>query len=307
MYFSNKEEIEFLTASWKGERLEDGRPKVSQDLLNRLRNLTLEEAWGGIFRDGYKYNFQGDFLRTNPDPNFKLVGRAVTATMVPTRPDLHEVMMKQGLEVEKRRGTYNQWVIDSLVEDDVLVVDFFDKIRDGTFVGGNLSTAIRTRTKNGGAVLWGGIRDMEQIVKIEGLQILYRGEDPTGIAEYIMTGLNRVSRIGGATVLPGDVVFATMAGVLFIPAHMIEKVVIGAEKSHVRDIFGFLRLKQGVYNTSQVDTMWTVAMMEDFVNWIKTDPQGEPYRHLEWEEDMERAKEFDAKREEMLRNPTTAT
>jgi len=35
-------------------------------------------------------------------------------------------------------------IIQTLVEDDVLVVDFFDKVRDGTFVGGNLSTAIKT-------------------------------------------------------------------------------------------------------------------------------------------------------------------
>lgn len=297
MYFSNKDEILFLTQKWEGERLPDGRPKVPAEVLQRLRGLTLEEAWGAIYGKGYKYQFQGNFLRTNPDPNYRLVGRAVTVTLMPTRPDLQEIYTKQGIENEGRRGAFNQWVIDSLVEDDVLVVDFFDKVRDGTYVGGNLSTAIRTRTKQGGAVLWGGVRDLEQIVKIEGLQIMYRGEDPTAIAEYVMTGMNGACRIGGAVCIPGDVVFATQSGVLFIPAHLVEGVVESAEKSHVRDIFGFDRLKSGTYTTSQIDRGWTGAMMEDFVNWIATDERGTPYRHLNWDKETEEAKKRDSEAE----------
>ncbi|MCL2539353.1 MAG: RraA family protein [Oscillospiraceae bacterium] len=276
----------------------DGRPLVSRDLLERLRALTLEEAWSTIYKQGYKYQFQGGFLRTNPDPDHRLVGRAVTATMMPTRPDLHELLMRQGSENEGRRGTFNQWVIDSLAEDDVLVVDFFDKIRDGTFVGGNLSTAVRTRTVRGGAVFWGGIRDMEQVVKIDGLQIMFRGEDPTPIAEYVMTGLNTPTRIGGAVCLPGDVVYASQSGVLFIPAHLAEEVVVNAEKSHVRDIFGFTRLKEGVYTSAQIDRGWTTEIFGDFIDWIKTSPDAVPFAHLSWESEREEAVEEDKRRNE---------
>lgn len=42
-----------------------------------------------------------------------------------------------------------QWVIDSLTEEDVVVADMYDKIYKGTFLGGNLATAIKTRTKTG--------------------------------------------------------------------------------------------------------------------------------------------------------------
>ena len=107
------------------------------------------------------------------------MGRAVTGVYVPMRPDLNDCLLKYGHEEEGRRGYFNQWVIVSLVEDDVVVVDMFDKIFQGTYVGGNLSTAIKTRTKRGGAVIWGGIRDMEQIVKIAGINVYYRGIDPT--------------------------------------------------------------------------------------------------------------------------------
>jgi len=293
MTFSCKEEIAFLTPLWKGERMPDGRPMVPAGVLARLRRLTLEEAWGLIYRQGYKYQFQGDFMRTNPDPGCRLVGRAVTATLMPTRPDLYDLLMHQGTQVEGRRGTFNQWVIDSLVEDDVVVVDFFDKIRDGTFVGGNLSTAVKSRTQRGGAVLWGGIRDMEQIVKIEGLQIMFRGEDPTGIAEYVMTGLNTPCRIGGAVCLPGDVVYASQSGVLFIPAHLAEEVAINAEKSHIRDVFGFICLKTGRYSTAQIDRPWTSAIFNDFMDWFAGAPEAEPYAHLNWDEDRLAAAEAD--------------
>ena len=119
--------------------------------------MTLEELWKPIFLKGYITQFEGD-LKTLHDDGRKLIGRAVTATYVPTRPDLHEVMFGVGAE-EGRKGNYNQWVIDSLVEGDVVVVDMYDKIYKGTFLGGNLTTAIKTRTKTGGGVIWGGSAD----------------------------------------------------------------------------------------------------------------------------------------------------
>lgn len=164
MKFNCKEDIIQITPLWKGERMEDGRPKVSADVLRRLRKITLEEAWGPLWTKGYKYQFEGEFRTTHPGTT--LVGRAVTGVMVPMRPDLNDYLLKYGHEEEGRKGYFNQWIIDSLVEDDVVVVDMFDKIFQGTYVGGNLSTAIKTRTKRGGAVIWGGIRDLEQIVKI---------------------------------------------------------------------------------------------------------------------------------------------
>lgn len=104
-----------------------------------------------------------------------------------------------------------------------------------------------------------------------------------------MTGFNVPCRIGKATCLPGDVVLGTISGVIFIPSHLAEEVVVGAEKSHVRDIFGFQRLHEKVYTTAQIDTKWTYAMWQDFVNWAKEDPRAEEYRHLTWDEELEEA------------------
>ena len=289
MFFNDPETIIRLTPEWKGERLPDGRPKVSEDILRRMRKITFEEAWGPLWNLGYRYNWETNFRMSHGSD--VLVGRAVTAVMVPKRPDLDKALMDIGIKEEGHKGFYNQWVIDNLVEDDVVVVDLYDKIFEGTYVGGNLSTAIKTRTKRGGAVIWGGVRDLQQIVKIDGLQIYYRGVDPTGIGNCSMTGYNMPCRIGEAICMPGDVVLGTISGVIFIPAQHAEMVVENAEKSHVRDIFGFDRLKSKTYTTAQIDTQWTVAMYEDFINWFNTDPRAEEYRHLTWEKELEEARE----------------
>ena len=287
MKFDCREDIIQLTPLWKGERYENGRPKVSDDILRRMRNITLEEAWGPLWSKGYRNQFQGDFRIVHPGK--KLVGRAVTTVMVPLRPDLHETLMKYGHEQEGRRGFFNQWVVDQLGEDDVVIVDLFDKIFQGTYVGGNLSTAIATRTKRGGAVVWGGVRDLEQILEIQGSNTFYRGNDPTGIGEVTMTGMNVPCRIGNAICLPGDVVLGTQSGVIFIPPHLAEEVVVNAEKSHIRDVWGFIRLDEKTYSTAQIDTPWTVPMWEDFIHWFETDPQAAEYRHLEWAEELNEA------------------
>lgn len=288
MQFNCKEDIIQITAAWKGERFDDGRPRVPDDVLRRLRGITFEEAWGPMHQKGYPRQYECHFRATQPGR--QLVGRAVTCVMVPQREDLNAAMLEQGQKCENRSGTFNQWVIDNLVEDDVVVVDLFDKIVNGTFVGGNLSTAIASRTKNGGAVIWGGIRDYEQIVKIENFQCFFRGVDPNGIGEITMVGINIPCRIGAATCLPGDVVLGTISGVIFIPPHLAEEVCINAEKSHLRDIFGFKRLEERVYTTAQIDTAWTYDMMKDFVSWAANAPEAEPYRHLEWSDELEKAR-----------------
>lgn len=288
MKFDNPEDIVQLTPLWQGERFANGRPKVAAEVLRRLRRITLEEAWGPLWSRGYHYQFEGDLKIVHPDRI--MVGRAVTAVMVPLRPDLHQTLLSYGHEREGRRGFFNQWVIDALEEDDVAVVDMFDKIYQGTYVGGNLSTAISARTKQGGAVIWGGIRDNQQIVKIDNINVYYRGSDPTAIADVTMVGMNVPARIGRAVCLPGDVVLGTPSGVMFIPAHLAEITAVHAEKSQVRDIFGFVRLRERVYTTAQIDSTWSLAMWQDFLGWFEQDETALPYRHLTWNEELEEAR-----------------
>ena len=82
-----------------------------------------------------------------------------------------------------------------------------------------------TRQRPAALVVWGGIRDLEQIQGIDGIQIYYRGVDPTPIRDFVMNGFNTPVMIGGAVCLPGDVVFGYGGGVIFIPSHMVKTVI----------------------------------------------------------------------------------
>jgi len=281
LHFNDKEEIIAATSQWKGERLPDGRPYVPDKYMEALRGMTLEEVWKPIFVKGYENQFEGR-LQTLHHDGRKLIGRAVTCTFCPTRPDLHENMLAIG-EQEGRKGNYNQWVMDGLGKGDVVVVDLYNKVYKGTFLGGNLTTALSARTGNGGGVIWGGIRDVEQMMKVEGVQVYYRGIDPTPIREVVMTGFNTVCRIGNAVCLPGDIVFGAGGGVLFIPSHLVAEVVDGAEKTHVKDIFGFEMISQNIFTTAQIDrNVWTREMLDMLTNYIQRSPKCEKYRNLDW-------------------------
>lgn len=285
MKFNDSEVIRELTKEWKGERFADGRPKVPDSVLERLSNMTTEEIYIALVNKGYKLQFEGALKMVHPEK--RLIGRAVTAVMVPSRPDVHMALLEHGRNNENRKGFFNQWVLETLVEKDVLVVDMCDQILYGTYVGGNLSTVIQERTKTGGAVIWGGIRDLEQIVKIPNIQIFYRGIHPSPIGDVMMTGMNVPTRIGQAVCMPGDVVVGTISGVIFIPAHLAEYVASTAEKSHIRDVFGFERLRTKTYTAAQIDAAWSREMMEDFLSWLQTSPEGENYKHLDWSEELE--------------------
>ena len=292
MKFNDRDEIMALTPLWHGERFPDGRPRVPDKYLEAMQGMTLEELWKPIFTQGYITQFEGD-LHTLHDDGRKLIGRAVTATYVPTRPDLFDVAMATGA-AEGRKGTFNQWVVDSLVGGDVAVIDMYDKIYKGTFLGGNLTTAIKKRTGNGGAVIWGGIRDVEQMKKVEGVQVYYRGIDPTPIREFIIKDFNGVTRIGKATVLPGDIVFGAGGGVLFIPAHLVPEVVDGAAKTHIKDDFGFEMITADKFTTAQIDkNTWSEEMLDMLMDFIKNDPRGEKYRDLDWSHEYDLARNGD--------------
>jgi regulator of RNase E activity RraA len=264
MKFNNREDIIQLTPLWKGDRFDDGRPRVPDDILRRMEFVTTEEAWGVCWQKGYQFQFEGNWINLHPERI--LVGRAVTGVFVPKRPDLHDYLMQYGHEQEGRVGEMNSWVIQTLVKDDVIVIDLFGKVYKGTFSGGNLSTAIAARTGRG-QVIYGGIRDAQQVLKIPDFCTFCKGIDPTGIADVTLVGLNVPCRIGQAICMPGDVVLGTYTGVVFIPPHLAQEVVEYSEDLRLREAFGFQRLREGVYTSSQMDTAWTPEIEADFANW----------------------------------------
>ena len=298
MIFYTREEVIAMTPLWKGERFEDGRPKVADRYLDALYSMTLEELWKPIFVQGYENNFVSikplhPEFKEDGTVNRKMIGRAVTAMYAPTRPDYAQAQF-EAAKANGLTGTPNQWVIDHLQPRDVMVVDMYDKIYKGTFLGGNLTTALHNKTGNGGAVIWGGIRDIEQMHKVPDVQVYYRGVDPTPIRDFAMTGYNTPVRIGdgreAAICLPGDVVYGCSGGVLFIPPHLVEEVVDGGAKTQVKDMFGFEMITQNKFTTAQIDkNTWTKEMIDMLMEFIRTDERAAAYRELDWSREYDMA------------------
>jgi regulator of RNase E activity RraA len=260
------EDLIELTKLSPFERFPDGRPRVPDDLLERMKLVTTEEAWSVLRNHGYARQFEGQWMETHPGTI--TVGRAVTAQFVPHRPDLHDAIQQAGLaEGRGKVGGQNSWIIESLQLGDVMVVDIFGKIKDGTVVGDNLGTAVRTLTR-AGAVIHGGIRDYQGLILLEDVNFYIRGVDPTAIADVTLAGINIPIRIGGVTVLPGDIVLGTPTGVIFIPPHLAQEVVERSEAIRVRDEFGKLRLGEGKYTSGEIDVpTWREDIEADFVAW----------------------------------------
>ena len=267
MELNTKQSIIDLTPDDTYPRDKYGRPLVPDEILERMKKVTTEEAWGVLQSNGYHHQFEGDWLNLHPDRI--LVGRAVTGRFVPTRPDLNDVIDAEG-KANGRIGGQNSWVIDTLVKDDVIVIEMFGKVVFGTFAGDNLATAINTNTQGAGMVVDGGMRDYQRVVELPDFNGFVKGLDPTPIRDVTLTEINGPVRIGHTTVLPGDVVLGTPTGVIFIPPHLAGAVVERSEAVRLRDYFGQLRIREGVYTPGEVDRKWSEEMEADFEEWKKS-------------------------------------
>lgn len=260
------DQVKIYTPDWKGERSPDGRPKVTDRLLERLKNISMEEAWGYLRNKGYQNQYEGDWQVLRPDS--VMVGRVVTAQYMPMRPDVDNLVKTQGKK-EGRIGGTNSWPIDVLSEGDVYVADSYGKIVDGTLIGDNLGNSIYAHSHRG-VIFYGSVRDVEGLEEINGFNAWIKGSDPSYIQQMMLTGINVPIRIGRATVLPGDVVLAKKTGTIFIPASMLEDLVLSSEFIELKDEFGHLRLREKKYTPGQIDQQWSDEIKKDFLQWLDT-------------------------------------
>ncbi|MFM2145845.1 MAG: hypothetical protein RL732_681 [Bacteroidota bacterium] len=279
-----REELLYLTAAWQGERFPDGRPKVSDQLIERARKIGIEEAWQILNNEGYKNQFEGNWKMVHEE--VPVIGRAVTARFIPSRPDL-ELQIKDRGKAQGRKGNTNAWPIEVLQKGDVYVAEAFGKIAQGTLIGDNLGTSIFTKTGNG-VIFDGAARDLSGLAKIPGFNAYVRDFHPSFLEDVVLAGLNTPIRVGRAIVMPGDLVLSEREGVLFIPAHLAEKVIATAEFISVRDRFSKDMLTSGTYNAGQIDNQWTEEIKNSFLDWISKHPNEPQIRRAELEKFLEK-------------------
>jgi len=268
---STPEYVKSLTSKWEGERFADGRPKVSDNILERLQNCTLEQIWGYLGNKGYHNQVEKNWIILKPGET--MVGRVVTAQFMPARPDLDTLVRSQGkTEGRSQHGGINIWPIDILTRGDIYVADGYGKIKDGTLIGSSLGNAIYGKTGKG-VIFYGSIRDMQELKDTKGFNAWIKGNDPSYIKDMTPTSINAPIRIGEVTVFPGDVVFANDYGVVFIPAYLIEGLVTASEMTGLRDEFERYMLQLGKYPSGEVHGDWSEKIKDEFRAWFAKYPK----------------------------------
>lgn len=262
------EQMLAYTQQYDGERFADGRPKVSDAILERMKRVTCEQAWTVLREHGYECQYQGKWVVTHENP--VLVGRAVTCNFIPHRPDLADAVNSEAKE-QGLAGRDKHWVMDRLEWGDVVVADLMDRQIGGGFIGDNLANMIHDKTGTG-CVVWGGTRDLAGVLELESFVVFNRNWDPSTSGSYdrtMVVGYNTPIAIGRAAVMAGDVVLGLREGVVFVPAHLALEVVETAELIQLKDAFGFSRLKAGVYTAGQIDAAWAEEISRDFYGWVR--------------------------------------
>jgi regulator of RNase E activity RraA len=263
-----REELIFLTSEWKGERFPDGRPKIPDALLERAKHIMIDDAWTVLKNEGYLNQYEGGWKTVN---DTLMTGRAVTAMYMPSRPDVEKNIKSRGA-TQGRTGNTNAWPIDILTQGDLYVADAFGKISGGGIMGATLANSILSKSGNG-VVFDGAARDLQEIRNIPGFNAFVRDFHPSFTEEMVLMGLNTPIRIGNAMVLPGDLVIATIEGVLFVPAHLAEEVVSVSEFVIRKDQFGFEMVRTNRYSTGEIDSQWTDEIKTSFLEWLKKHPE----------------------------------
>lgn len=247
MFRFTREQMIRYTPKNPFDRFPDGRPKVPDALLEKVKTMSLEEAWGILRSKGYVNQYAEGLKVLHSDK--KLVGRAVTAQYLPIRPDLEEVLQKEA-KASGMPASTNQKVIDLLQVNDVPVVDLMGASPGHNFGGDNLHAAIYGATKTG-AVVDGTIRDIGGIAEL-GSQVYFKDAHPAAVAGVTVIGINIPVKIGNAIVMPGDVVLGDREGVIFIPPHLVQEIVDAAELTQIHDEWTKQKFLTGKYKASEL-------------------------------------------------------
>lgn len=262
-----RDQMMFYTADWKGDRFPDGRPKISDALLTRALDVSIEDVWEYLRNLGYNCQYDGGWQALHPEKPF--AGRALTAQYMPMRPDMMRAITAEG-KAEKRVSGNNSWPINELQIGDVYVADGFGKIVEGTLIGSNLGSGIAAHS-HVGFVFDAGIRDAEENREIANLNGLYRAYDPSAWKDMTLTSINAPIRIGRATVLPGDLVLAKRDGVVFIPAIIAADAIASAEFTNLEDAFNF-ELNRSGSNGAEFEGGWTPKKYDALAAWLEQHP-----------------------------------
>ncbi len=249
--------------------LKDKRPRVTDEQLERLRKLSIENVWGAIQGKGYRACFVTHLKPTQP--GLKMVGRALTLRYLPQRPDLDEGVRQLAKEGDWDPA-FNVRGGEDAKPGDVVVVELGGMVDRATFMGTMTGLGMKVRGVKG-IVVDGGIRDLNEFLTWKDFPIYYNGAHASAMADQIGVEWNAPIRIGQVTVLPGDVVIGDEEGLLFFPPQLADEAIKAAENQTYNEEFKEEMLRSGKYRARDIYPRLSPEMEKVFEEWKRTHPR----------------------------------
>ena len=259
-----REDLIKYTAQNPYDRFPDGRPKVPDALLERLKAVSSSEELMGAGRGTAPAAGAQAPGRGGPAASFvtftdgwqvlhpgkKLIGRAVTLQLMPRRPEVADVDAAEWKAKGNTVPLGHQSALDILQAGDVIVISAGGGLEAGGIIGDNLAYYIWKKTGTG-FVVDGAIRDLHGIANFD-MAGYFKGAVPPAIAGLMVTGINVPVRIGNATVMPGDVVWGDAEGVNLIPPQAVERLLESSLETRIHDEWTRIKFDTGKYKSTDI-------------------------------------------------------
>lgn len=203
-------------------------------LFGKLMTVGLEAAWSAVTQEGFPQCFINELTPLHMDR--RLVGRARTVRYLPNRKDLREKIYAAGPQLNYRSA-------EEAEPGDVLVFDAGGE-RHSTVSGAMVTTRFLVRG-GAGILVDGCMRDVPDLASMPGSFYLRCGH-ASSVSPLMMSADYQVPvRIGGVTIMPGDLLVGERHGVLVIPASIVDKVLAKATEHDEQEEFQRRLLLQG--------------------------------------------------------------
>jgi regulator of RNase E activity RraA len=249
--------------------LRGDRPQVTDAQLQRLRELPLEALWGSLQRQRYVRSFEGGFQTTVHNP--KIVGRALTMRYLPVRPDLMQAVQTLAKEGDWDYQ-YNVRAGEDVKPGDIVVVELGGMVDRATFLGDVTGIGMQMAGARG-VIVDGGIRDLSEFIPMKDFPIFYRGAHASAMADQVGVQWNGPIRLGGITVLPGDIIVADAEGVLVMPPQLVADAIRDAENTVYTENFKREMMRSRKYRARDIYPTLSKELEKVFEEWKKTHPK----------------------------------
>jgi 4-hydroxy-4-methyl-2-oxoglutarate aldolase len=190
---------------------------ISPEIIQAFRAITTASVADALWGQGISGHMSHEI---KPFMKVKIVGPAVTVWEEPTS---ERVPPSHALEL-----------IDQSAPGSVIVIGI-DGFRD-VAVWGGLMTAGAVVNGIEGAVLDGGVRDVEEIERDFGFPVFSRSICPaTTVGRFKTVAANVPVNVGGVIVNPGDLIVGDRDGVVVVPTSLVEAVLKEAQDIEDRE------------------------------------------------------------------------